>query len=693
MPESSHTSRSGRAGKLHSLQEVRRATSLKGLALKASYDSDEDNILEDFYVPVLSSATKYDRLAGYFSSSILGTAAQGMARFIQNGGRMRLVTCVHISEQDLRAINDGSTNPEEVLSRAILSKLDVKDQLEQDHVAALAGMVARGDLEIKFAVPYSEDHGFAQIDGNSIYHQKIGVLYNGADNMISFSGSINETGKAWGGNIEEFKVFCRWKPGQDAYCDSDAKKFEKFWHNRSKNTKVFDLPSAVRDRLIAIAPEQDTAGTGRPLRYYQKDAIDSWLENDKHGILEMATGTGKTLTAIKCIKKILDESKDRNLIVITCPLIHLVAQWADELKKWDIKSRQVYGSFASWKRDLGNGIHRLNSGAREYLVVVTTHATFSGKKFIQIIALSKVKNTIIADEVHRMGAEKTREGMLDSYEYRLGLSATPERYFDDEGTKDIIEFFGGVVFKYGIDRAISDGFLTHYLLYPHVVYMNSDETDRYHGYSKALAVEQSKEQPDPERIKNLSIKRSSIVKSSVNKLVKFKEIMQSNRLDHCLVYCADMNQLDATNKVLHEAGVMFHRFTSEEDMRERKKLLHEFDKGDVDALLAIKCLDEGVDVPSTKTAIILASSQNPIEYVQRRGRILRRSDGKDHAVIHDMIVLPQSLPEDESYTDSEKKMIKSELRRLWEFARSSDNPGCSQNLIRDVSEKYGLDAK
>ena len=666
-------------------------SALNDLLLKEAYDSDEDNILEDFYIPALSRATRYDRLAGFFSSSILGTAAQGMARFIQNGGKMRLVTCIKLSEPDLQAINDGLTKPEEVLTRTILSELDVKDQLEQDHVAALAGMVARGDLEIKLAIPYNKSGGFGKIDGDSLYHQKIGVLHNSEDS-VSFSGSINETRAAWTGNIEEFKVFCSWKAGQDSYCRNDAKKFEKFWNNRSQNTRVFDLPDAAKRHLIAIASKSSKKDTEPQLRSYQMDAVTAWFEHDRRGILEMATGTGKTMVAIECIRRVIDEPQSRNLIVITCPFTHLVTQWVEEIKKWNIRSIPTHGLPSSLRTKLGNDIHYLNSGIRKHLIIVTTNSTFSNKKFTKIIKSSKVNQMLVADEVHKLGAEKTSEGMLDSYNYRLGLSATPERYFDDAGSKSIFEFFGGVVFRFDIDKAISNGYLTHYKLFPHLIYMNTDETDRYHTYSRMLAIEQAKKDPDMERIKNLSIRRSRIVKSAAGKLDEFKKIIRESDLDHCLVYCADHNQLEDANKILHNAGMMFHRFTAHENAQEREALLDEFAKGEKSILLAIRCLDEGVDVPSTKTAIILASSHNPIEFVQRRGRILRQAEGKTHALIHDMMVLPRSLPDDEIRADS-KKMIRKEFKRLEEFAQSSDNPEFSRDLIRDVFKQYGIDVQ
>ena len=671
------------------------------LALKETYDSDEDDILNGFYIPVLSRTVRYDRLAGFFSSGALAAAARGMAKFIQNGGRMRLITSMQISAEDQDAIKKGLTNPDTVISSMMIKELDLADQIQRNHVAALAWMIAQGSLEIKIAIPLDTGVGFytGSLGGNSLYHQKVGILYDVGGNIVSFSGSINETGRAWQGNIEEFKVFCSWLPGQDVYGANDAKKFEKFWYGNSDSTSVIDLPTAIRDHLLQIAPKTEfeavdgLTGTGSslPLRDYQNDAVNAWFASNMRGIFEMATGTGKTHAAISCIRRVLESSESkRNLVVVACPFIHLVTQWIGQLDKWGIHAKTAYGSSVSWQKDLNTRMIHLNDGVLDNLVIVTTHDTFASEKFTGMIKSCKVDSLIVADEVHKIGTERNSVGMLKTYDHRLGLSATPERYFDDEGTKNILDFFGGIVYKFDLDDAIRLGYLTHYSLFPHIVYMTNDEAYDYHKYSKQIAIEAAKKHPDQDQILRLSIKRSDIIKTAKNKIDEFKKILaRENQLDHCLVYCSGEQRQDAAS-ALHDMGIIYHQFTFREDDHERKKLLAEFDRGNKSVLLAIKCLDEGVDVPSTKTAIILASSRNPVEFIQRRGRILRPYNGKDHATIHDLIVLPYSLPSDEIYTESEKTIIRNELDRLEEFAKSSDNPQYSRELIQTFMSKYNL---
>ena len=286
----------------------------KNLSLRSAYDSDEDCVLGDFYIPALAKSVRYDRLAGFFSSSTLASAARGMADFIENDGKMRLVTSVQISEEDKKAMQDGTSKSKRVIADAFLKELDMVNNLQKNYVAALAWMISQGNLEVKVAVP----------DENSLYHQKVGILYDAENQRITFSGSINESRRAWKENIEEFKVFCDWKPGQETYGDTDARMFEKFWSGGAKNTRVIDLPTAVRERLLKMAPrtKKEAADGIREfvLRPYQRQAVDRWRKKGHRGILEMATGTGKTITAIACIDEILKLRENKScLVVVACP--------------------------------------------------------------------------------------------------------------------------------------------------------------------------------------------------------------------------------------------------------------------------------------------------------------------------------------------------------------------------------------
>ena len=656
--------------------------SFKDLRLKSAYDSDEDDVLGDFYIPALAKSVRYDRLAGFFSSSTLAAAAKGMADFIENDGKMRLVTSVEISEEDKRAMEDGTSKPQKAIADAFLKELEMADNLQRDHVAALAWMISQGNLDIKIAIP----------DKNSLYHQKVGILYDGKNQRITFSGSINESRKAWKENIEEFKVFCDWKQGQEAYGDTDSKTFEKFWSGRAKNTRVVDLPTAVRDYLRNMAPstKKEAVDNIREFTLYphQREAVYEWCENGYRGMLNMATGTGKTKTAVACIDEILKlHENEPCLVVIACPTMHLIDQWDCEFKnkRYNVKKAS---SRTNWRKNLDEMSYNLSNNIIKNLIIITTHNTFSGEKFVELIKKFKAKSMVIVDEAHGAGAEKTSRGLLNEYEYRLGLSATPKRYFDDDGTDIVYKYFDREVFEFSLDKAIKHGYLARYKFFPRVAHLTNKEMSKYLKVSRLIAIEKNKPTPDVKKIEGLQFNRSRIIKSAVNKIKVLKDILEEmGQIDHCLIYCADTRQIQKTFPILNKKNVFFHQFTQNESGDQRNTLLNQFTSGVYPVLLAIKCLDEGVDIPSAKTAIILASSGNPREFIQRRGRLLRPDNGKI-ATIYDVITLPNTIPVD--LKDSERTLIVKETDRLKEFASSSENREAADKVILEIKTKYGV---
>ena len=667
----------------------------RDLDLKITYDSDEDNILNDFYIPVLSRAIQYDRIAGYFTSLSFAISARGLADFIRKGGQMRLVTGVELAPDDIKAMEDGLTNPEKVIADSMMNEFNMMEKIQKDHVKALAWMLAKGTLEIKIGVPTALD-GRYRGGANPRYHQKIGVMRDNMGDIVSFAGSINETGSGWSNNIENLTTYCGWVGGQVGYCNDAIGTFNKYWKGEARRTKIFDLPAALKEKILEATPNtEDEAirglegGAARPkLRYYQKDAVSKWLENGRRGIFELATGTGKTITALSCINKVLS-NKDPILIVIACPRKYLVIQWLEELQKWGIPARTTVDNPA-WKKYIKDRILSLDGGALSKLVIVTTYRTFSSSEFIKAVTSCSSMSFVIADEVHGAGAERHAEGLVESYNYRLGLSATPTRYYDQEGTNALINYFGGIVSTFDTDEAIRDEYLTPYRLYPHIVYMIDKEADRYFSYSKKIAIEKSKERPDLELIKNLKIARAKVLKMASGKIPMLQKILANGTHNHCMIYCADTTQLKQADLLLHEMGIVSHHFTSRESSTNPERILKSFDEGNAQALLAIKCLDEGVDIPSTREAIIMASSRSPIEFIQRRGRILRPYKGKERAIIHDMVVMPRKIPEGKEYTESEKNIVQRELERLQEFLKSAENPEESEMLVLSLKTKYSL---
>jgi DNA phosphorothioation system restriction enzyme len=435
-------------------------------------------------------------------------------------------------------------------------------------------------------------------------------------------------------------------------------------------------------------------------RDYQQEAISSWVEAGGRGIYNMATGTGKTVTSLLTAAKIAD-SLDGNLaLVIAVPYQHLVDQWAEDVTDFGSNPVLAYQSRADWQERLERELLEFNMDVRPSLVVITTHTTFASDPFQNTLSrLNQDRTMLIADEVHHLGAPHHRDSLPEAIGLRLGLSATPERFYDDEGTDSLFEYFGeGIVFEYPLKKAIEDGALVEYYYLPHVIELTPEEAEEYSALSSKiahLAAQQGGDLGDADMQDNTSLKyvlfkRARLIGTAANKLEKLQELIAGrNHIEHTLVYCGDgsvennmtgqtKRHVDATVELLrNELNLSVNRFTARESQAEREILLDDFESGKLQALVAIRCLDEGIDVPATKTAYVLASSSNPRQFVQRRGRILRQHQDKDHAVIHDFIVAPPKTMPGGAMSDdefkSERRLVQKELERVNLFSEAARN--------------------
>lgn len=326
---------------------------LKNADIKFKYDSDKDNLVEEFYIPVLSNSVEYYRMSGYFSSSSLAISARGIADFIINGGKMKLLCNAQLTKEDYEIIEETNQDAIDYIQRLFIDDLhNIEDEFIKDHVKALGWMLANGFLEIKIAIPK---------DKKGIFHSKVGILKDNENNWISFSGSDNETAAGWLYNIEEFKVFRSWDSGEEKYVKSDLDTFNDYWNGFTEKTNIVDLPSAVRDELIEFAPVSRkelvviSKKTRKPinLREYQEDAIDSWFAHDCRGLFEMATGTGKTITSLSAFKQ-LSNTRDKLVTVIACPQLHLMDQWIKDVENFHSgKILKASSKESKWKDKVG----------------------------------------------------------------------------------------------------------------------------------------------------------------------------------------------------------------------------------------------------------------------------------------------------------------------------------------------------
>lgn len=695
----------------------------ENLKLKQSYSSYEDDILHDFYIPVLSEAVKYDRIAGFFSSSSLSLTARGVSGILKNNGIMRVITSPLISENDIDIINhyvSGSSEGfEDLLLRGIC---DLDEVMQNDHLSAFFWLLSKGKLEIKIAVPHNSNLKFI----NGLFHIKIGILQDSKNRIITFSGSINETASAWLSNTEEFKVFDTEKLDQCAYCETDKQRFDDLWNNKLNKVLVVDLPQAVKEVLIKKAPiEIDSILTriteSRPskegsltpyenlsLFENQQNAVTSWFSNGKKGMFEMATGTGKTRTAIGCILKLI-ELNDIGIVIISAPQNTILRQWIKEIERiklQDFRFDLADSTNPKWKMDIINNLLLLQSNIIRYMFIFTTHASLSSKSFIDIFGRyrGEKKILLVGDEVHGLGANLLREGLQKNYHYRLGLSATPQRWFDETGSELLCEYFGDVVYSFPIQDALitvnpvtHKPYLVNYKYYPVFIELTDEEAEEYKTMSDKLAkfINKGNNADTEAMLERLLFKRAEIQKRAVNKLGALGDLLDETQISNAIIYTSP-KQKNEVLKILAERRISCHEFTEKEGtspspeyngLSEREYLIKKFVSKQLSALVAIKCLDEGIDIPSANMAVIMASSSNPREYIQRIGRVIRQDKEKLLATIYDFIVIPCENHRFQDYYELEMKIFKNELKRAAYIARSALNGTDAITKLYSVMEE------
>lgn len=664
------------------------------LDLPRVIDSSSDDLIEDFYIPLLSRATQYRRGVGYFTTTWVRSAARGIADLVENGGTAQWIMSPILEEEDWQALLKGDrAKVDEVLRESLEQTItDLRYDLEYETRNAIAWMIADGLLEVRLAVPTKK------LSGD--FHDKFGVFYDQNGNRVSFHGSQNDSEQALR-NYEAYTVDCGWISQREKQgVDKQEQRFERLWEGHDENVNTYTIPEGVRNDIAELRdsknrPYEPPEPVEEPepeitLRDYQREAVDAWFENSGRGLFQMATGTGKTFTALAALDEYLDTVEDPLLCVITVPQKHLARQWADEMDIFGLdQPKFVYhAANPDWKRDLSRAVSNLELGVTDYECLITTHHTFSSEHFREKVSQLSRDAILIADEVHGLGSEERRKGLLETYTSRIGLSATPERYYDEEGSEYLLDYFGDITYEYSLEDAIPE-YLTPYEYHPVIVEMDEDELDEYRQMTQSVAAAASDDDTDEDDVQILRSQRADIVKRAINKYDALREILRRQKeIQHLLVY-TNPDQIDTVGEILNEFGVMHHRFTYEEDDELREDLLARFGEGEYEALVAMKCLDEGVDVPATRTAILMANSGNPMQFIQRRGRVLRQAPGKGRAVIYDMVVVP-TLDPDDDLAASEKYILEKELRRFEEFADTAENEYAARNDIEDVRIAYGI---
>ncbi|WP_339195931.1 DEAD/DEAH box helicase family protein [Solibacillus sp. FSL R5-0449] len=655
--------------------------SLLDLSLKYKYRSDNEKLYKDFYEKCLRESVKYDRAAGYFTSESLKLIAQGLEFFLYNGGRVRIIANPHLTKQDIDAIANGYQAKKDIIERKLLKELEITAKnIEDDTLNILAWLIYEEKLEIKIAFT----------ENNALYHEKFGLFKDIEDNVVLFSGSANETVGGISENFEKIDVFL---PPHDTHrIDAAVEDFEKLWNDQTNGLIIKEMNERLKDYILTyrkstLPPIRDVKLKGPQPHDYQKKAIKKFTENNWNGILEMATGTGKTITSLLAMQS-YREKNGRVFCVIFAPFKHLVDQWKEESSKFNIEFPLLcYESTAKWKDELAYVVRNFNIGISDFEVVITTYDTAMNPLFYEQVAKLQSNSFLIADECHYMGASGFRNLPYTSIEARLGLSATPDRWWDETGTHFLKDYFNGVVYEYTLDQAILANKLTPYKYHPQVIDLTDTEMQKYMKLTRQIIQYFNSKNKDEEHLSVLNRRRAKILSKAEQKIPRLIELLEKKGIEtisHSIVYCAD-GQVNEITRMLASLGLKVHKFDSTVPNKQRKEILNCFAAGDIQILVAIKCLDEGVDVPSTKTAYFLSSTSNPREFVQRRGRILRTYDGKVLAEIYDFIVLPKDT-DDSSFTSVARK----ELPRFAEFANSSITPSHAKNTILPYISPYNL---
>lgn len=717
--------------------------SLKDSCIKSEYRSLIDNVVQDFYVPLLKEAVTYRRAVGFFSSSSLVDISKGIAAIAKRRGKIQIVASPYLSDEDIEAIRNGYEKRNVIIENALLSQLSDEnmDFYSMERLNLLANLIAEGILDIRIA--YTEDDR-----GIGMYHEKMGIIEDAEGNKVAFSGSMNESSTAMSINYETIDVFRSWGDEFEAnQAQLKENAFVSIWNDTEPNIHVLEFPSISQALIDKYKKKRSSfdidelqffdvpikrknvsgkrIGARIPkdisLYEYQKEAIVSWAGENYRGIFDMATGTGKTLTGLGAVSKLSEDVCDELSVFILCPYQHLVEQWVEDIVKFNIKP--IIGYSASpqkdWKKRLQKAIKDQKVRKdKSFFCFVTTNATFSSKFVQDIIEEIKTPILLMVDEAHNVGAKTYAKLLDDRFQYRLALSATLDRHRDEEGTAALYNFFGRKCIEYTLERAIREDKLTPYKYYPVVVYLNEDELSTYEYYTQEISKCIIKDKNGKTKLNSygetLAIKRSRVVAAAAQKLDALRrEIVPYKNKNNILVYCGatnvinenadrsetdegDIRQITAVTRILgNEFDMSVAKFTADESMDERTQIKANFSKGErLQVVVAIKCLDEGMNIPGIRTAFILASTTNPKEYIQRRGRVLRKAPGKNFAEIYDFVTLPRPLDDVYSLTkeaaSKDLALVRNELERIKEFGRLAMNSMDSHDLIWNIEEAYHL---
>lgn len=676
------------------------------------YVLPKEPVTAQVLIPSLKATHSLHIMMGYFSSSSFAEIAPGLATFLRNAqAPLRMVVSPFLTTEDFNTLTEDDDQLSRLAQRILIDDVPDEDMLARHTLECLAWLITQQRLVLRVAVMR-----------DALFHPKVWLFEDGA-NRVALHGSSNLTKTGLSRNREQLTLSRDWVSEESAFhIDRLRREFDDLWSGGDDDCYVLPLPDAVARKVIErykneVMPDDDvltsmwqkahgvdsalpaddeprTNALKIPAHLvfetgdfaHQGKAVKAWEAADRRGILEMATGAGKTITSMICAARLQDEIENL-LVVVAAPYRPLIEQWCEEIREFGVQpiNLPAAGGPDARNREIRQAGRRLRMGHSRAEVLVVSNDTLCTDRFIRSIAAVKAKKMLIADECHNLGAASFTANPPDEFEYRLGLSATPVRQYDEEGTDALIDYFGDICFSFTLEEAIGKC-LTEYDYHVHFVELTPDEMQEWIDLTNQIASQAWKLEAvksDP-YLDNLLRQRRLVLETASGKIDILADQLDAEgprELRYTLIYATDKKpeQLEQVNRLLQNSGVLFHQLTQEETQSQQKtkKILATFQNGVTQVLTAKRVLDEGVNIPQIKLAYILASTTVKRQWVQRRGRLLRtcKAIGKTHAVIHDFVVLPPGTSSStvEQLDPDARRLVRSELERVWEFARLSRN--------------------
>ncbi len=697
--------------------------------LKPIYFLPNNPFSEEVLVPTFRISEKADCMMGFFSSEALSTLAPGLAAFINcSKFSFRLIISPYLRPEDLETIENGIRSPEEVAKDLIESFVITEDLLQQHTLKCLSYLLRVGRIEIKIALMK-----------RALFHPKVWIFENGND-TIAAHGSSNITLAGIKHNFEQISVSKSWIDSTQKYIVNKLRQqFDRLWDNEEDGCFVISIPEALKHQILKSYPSEHPPTESDYLSLYRRaikkigenshvkeiqkewaklsftipqwikyesgpfkhqgQAVEAWCSSNFRGVLEMATGSGKTITAMISAFKTYQENKSL-LIVVAAPYIPLINQWCGEIGQFNVKTTNLTeaGNVSERIRSINQVKRRLRTGISKAEAIVVTHATLCSEDFFDAISSFECPRLLIADEAHNLGRPAFINNPPEYYEFRLGLSATPVRQYDEEGTEAIFDFFGPVVFRFTLEEAIGKCLVEYdYHVYP--CHLSKSEMDQWYDLTEKIkksAWRKEDEKPDDYLAKLYRDRRKLLetVESKISILASLLDGLDLKGFRYTLIYASDKEpgQLEKINRLLRDRGVLFHQLTAEEtsNHEKTKHIIQSFQQGEIHVLTAKRVLDEGVNIPQICQAFILASTTVERQWIQRRGRLLRTCSaiGKNHSIIHDFIALPSDIKN--GLDPDTRSLIRSELSRIHEFASLARNAGRTDGPLRIIDELVNL---